>query len=120
MNRFKLDPSDIFCLGASISMCILSSGITYSLIRGSELQVEAVDTKLTLTGKINKTKQLTQELQQVSQELEKTNVAPKELSIIKEELEATEVEIEDLESEIIQDSVPRISEISHEENPSHN
>ncbi len=120
MNKFKLAPSEIFWLGASISMCILSSGITYSLIRGSELQVEAVDTKLTLTGKINKTKQLTQELQQVSQELEKTNVAPKELSIIKEELEATEVEIEDLESEIIQDSVPRISEISDEGNYHHN
>ena len=101
-------------------MCILSLGITYSLIRGSELQVEAVDTKLTLTGKINKTKQLTQELQQVSQELKKTNVAPKELSIIQEELEATEVELEDLESEIIQNSVPKISEISDEGNPSQN
>ncbi len=112
MNKLKLAPSEIFWLGASISMCILSSGITYSLIRGSELQVEAVDTKLTLTGEINKTKQLTQELQQVSQELEKANVAPKELSIIKEELEATEVELEDLESEIIQNSVPRLQEIT--------
>ncbi len=51
MNRLKLAPSEIFWLGASISMCILSGGISYSLIRGSELQLEAVETKLTCQSK---------------------------------------------------------------------
>ena len=102
MRNIKQIPP-IFWLGVSISMCSLSGGITYSLIRGSELQVEAVDTKLILTGKIQKTQQITQELKQVSQELEKANIAPKQINTIKEDLEATEEELQDLESEIIQD-----------------
>ena len=105
MRNIKQIPP-VFWLGVSISMCLISSGITYSLIRGSELQVEAVDTKLILTGKIQKTQQITQDLQQVSQELKKTNPPSarlKEIQVIEQELEKAEKEIEEIQSVIIED-----------------
>ncbi len=110
INRFKLDPSDVFWLGTAISMVTISLGISFSLIRGSEFNVEALDTKLELSGITSKNKQLTQELKQVSQELKKTNPPSnqlKEIEVIEQELEKAEQEIEELESEITEET-PRI------------
>ena len=107
MNRFKLVPLDVFWLGAAISMVIVSSGISFSLIRGSEFNVEALDTKLELSGITSKNKELTQELKQVSQELKKTNppsIQLKEIEVIEQELEKAEQEIEELESEITEET----------------
>ena len=71
MNWLKLNPHSAFWYGTSISMVMISIGIAFSLIRGSEFNVEALDTKLELSGITSKNKQLTQELKQVSQELKK-------------------------------------------------
>ena len=106
MNRFKLAPSDAFWYGASVSMVTISIGIAFSLIRGSEFNVEALDTKLELSGITSKNKQLTQELKQVSQELKKSNPSSnqlKELEVIEQELKKTEQEIEEIEDEIIEE-----------------
>ena len=110
MNKFKLAPSDVFWYGTAISMVTISLGIAFSLIRGSEFNVEALDTKLELSGITSKNKQLTQELKQVSQELKKTNppsIQLKEIEVIEQELEKAEQEIEELESEITEEN-PRI------------
>lgn len=86
-------------------LLINSFGITYSLIRGSDLNVEAVNTKLTLTGKINKTKQLTTELKQASRELTTTPTSPqasRKIKAIQQELESTQSELEELENEVVE------------------
>ena len=107
MKRLNLSPSDAFWYSAGISMIIISIGISFSLIRGSEFNVEALDTKLELSGITSKNKELTQELKQVSQELKKTNPPSpqlKEIEVIEQELEKAEQEIEELESEITEES----------------
>ncbi len=117
MNRFKLAPSDVFWYGAAISMVMISIGISFSLIRGSEFNVEALDTKLELSGITSKNKQLTQELKQVSQELKKTNLPSnqlKELEVIEQELEKTEQEIAELEEEITDEASQEKDEASRQ------
>ena len=97
MNRFKLTPSDVFWYGAAISIVTISLGISFSLIRGSEFNIEALNTKLELSGIASKNKELTQELKQVSQELkEKPNLTKQQ----KEEIEKIETELERAELEI--------------------
>ncbi len=123
MNRFKLAPSEIFWLGAAISMVIMSTGISFSLIRGSKFNVEALDTKLELSGITSKNQQLTQELKQVSQELKKTNLPSnqlKELEVIEQELEKTEQEIEELEEEITDEDSQEKDEASRQPIPPDN
>ena len=107
MNRFKLAPSDVFWLGTAISMITISTGISFSLIRGSEFNIEALDTKLELSGITSKNKQLTQDLKRVFQELKKTNPPSnqlKQIEVIEQELEKAEQEIEELESEITEEA----------------
>ena len=57
MNWLKLNPHSAFWYGAAISMVTISIGISFSLIRGSEFNVEALDTKLELSGITSKNKQ---------------------------------------------------------------
>ena len=123
MNRFKFTPPSIFWAGTAISMVIISIGISFSLIRGSEFNVEALDTKLELSGITSKNKQLTQELKQVSQELKKTNLPSnqlKELEVIEQELEKTEQEIEELEEEITDEDSQEKDEASRQPIPPDN
>ena len=94
-------------------LVINSFGITWALIRGSELNVESMNTKLTLTGKINKTKELTKDLQKASEELTITPTSPKATEKIKEiqqELENTTEQLEELEEKVIE-----VSEVKDDE-----
>ena len=107
MNRFKLAPSDVFWYGAAISMVMVSVGICFSLIRGSEFNVEALDTKLELSGITSKNKELTKELKEVSREIKNHPNLPsyqlEEIEEIEQELEQAEQEIEEIEEKIIED-----------------
>ena len=117
MNRFNLSIPNIFWAGAAISMVIISIGISFSLIRGSEFNVEALDTKLELSGITSKNKELTQELKQVSQELKKTNPPSeqlKEIEVIAQELEKAAQEIEELEEEITDEDSQEKDEASRQ------
>ncbi len=96
----------VFWIGLSISISSSSLGITYSLIRGSNLEVEALNSKLSLDSKIDKTKELAQELQEASEELYNAPQAPKKIYLIQQELEKTESELKELEEEIIEESKP--------------
>ena len=105
MNRFKLAPSDVFWYGAAISMVMISIGICFSLIRGSEFNVEALDTKLELSGITSKNKELTKELKEVSREIKSHPNLPdyqrEEIEEIELELEQTEQEIEEIEEKAL-------------------
>ena len=90
MNLEKI-PLVIQC-GITGFLLINSFGITWALIRGSELNVEAVNTKLTLTGKINKTKELSNNLRQATEDLKITPASPRtsqKIKKIQQELENT-------------------------------
>ncbi len=96
----------VFWLGVSISMITISIGISFSLIRGSEFNVEALDTKLELSGITSKNKEVARELKQFSQELKKANSSPyklQKLEVIEQEIEKTEQEIEAIEEVITEE-----------------
>lgn len=103
MNRLKSNPKDALWVGVSVSMVIISVGITFSLIRGSNVDVEALNTKFKLYGITSKNKELTKELKEVSQEL-KQNQLPEnkrqKLEEIEQELAETEQEINQIEDGI--------------------
>lgn len=108
MNLEKI-PIVIQC-GITGFLLINSFGITYALIRGSELNVEAVNTKLTLTGKINKTKELSNNLRQATEDLKITPASPRtsqKIKKIQRELETTTEELEQLEEEVIEVSIKK-------------
>ena len=109
MNWFKLTPNSVFWYGASISMTLVSIGMCFSLIRGSELNVEALDTKLQLSGITSKNKEVTRELREVSRELKsKPNLPHYQVEKIEElelELEQTEQVIEEIEEQIIEEVI---------------
>lgn len=104
-------------------LLINSLGITYSLIRGSELNVEAVNTKLTLTGKINKTKELSNNLRQATEDLKITPASPRtsqKIKKIQQELETTTEELEELEEKVIEVSVKKDDDQIREANSDSN
>ncbi len=103
MNKFKLNPTDVFWVGLSVSTVILSTGISWSLIRGSSFDVETLDTKFKLTGITSKNREVTRELKQVSEELKRTPLPrerQEELNQIEQKLEQTEKEIQVIEDSI--------------------
>lgn len=111
MFRYNWDANNILKLGIALAVTNVSIGVTWSLITGSEFNVEAFNTKMTLSGITSKNKQLTKELRQVSQELNQTNLAPQQQKKIKEinlELDETEAEIQKIE-DIITDELPKKS-----------
>lgn len=106
MNRFNLPVDKVFWYGISISMVITSTGICFSLIRGSEFNVEALNTKLKLSGVTSKNKELTKELRQVSSELKQQSLPAskrRKLESIEKELEQTEEQIERIEKDIVEE-----------------
>ena len=108
MNLEKI-PIVIQC-GITGFLLINSFGITYALIRGSELNIEAVNTKLTLTGKINKTKELSNNLRQATEDLKITPASPRtsqKIKKIQQELESTTEELEQLEEKVIEVSIKK-------------
>ena len=121
MNLEKI-PIVIQC-GITGFLLINSFGITYALIRGSELNVEAINTKLTLTGKINKTKELSNNLRQATEDLKITPASPRtsqKIKKIQQELENTTEELEQLEEEVIEVSVKKDDDQIRETNSDSN
>ena len=117
MNLEKI-PIIIQC-GVTGFLLINSFGITYALIRGSELNVEAVNTKLTLTGKVNKTKELAKDLRQATEDLTIKPASPRtsqKIKRIQQELETTTEELEELEEEVIEVSVKKDNDQIREQN----
>ncbi|MDJ0635356.1 MAG: hypothetical protein QNJ34_19345 [Xenococcaceae cyanobacterium MO_188.B29] len=114
MNWFKLNPNAAFWYGAAVSMVMVSIGMCFSLIRGSELSVEALDTKLQLSGITSKNKEVTRELREVSRELKsKPDLPYHQVEKIKElelELEHTEQVIEEIEHKIIEEATEEKNE----------
>ena len=103
MNKFKLNPTDIFWAGLSLSAVILSTGVSLSLIRGSSFDVETLDTKFKLSGITSKNREVARELKQVSEELRRSPLPrerQKELNQIEQKLEQTEKEIQVIEDSI--------------------
>ena len=121
MNWFKLNPNSVFWYGASISMVMVSVGMSFSLIRGSELNVEALDTKLQLSGITSKNKEVTRELQEVSKELKSKPNLPhyqrEEIEQIEQELEQAEQVIEEIEEQIIEEVVTEEKQDDEDEKP---
>ena len=108
MNKFKLNPTDIFWMGLSVSTVILSTGVTWSLIRGSSFDVEALNTKFKLSGITSKNRELTRELKQVSEELRRAPLPrerQEELNQIEQKLEQTEKEIQVIEDSISNEGI---------------
>ena len=117
MNLEKI-PLVLQC-GVTAFLVINSFGITYALIRGSELNVESMNTKLTLTGKINKTKELSNNLRQATEDLKITPASPRtsqKIKKIQQELETTTEELEQLEEEVIEVSVKKEDDQIREQN----
>ena len=108
MNLEKI-PIVIQC-GITGFLLINFFGITYALIRGSELNVESMNTKLTLTGKINKTKEISNTLRQATEDLTIKPASPRtsqKIKRIQQELENTTEELEQLEEEVIEVSIKK-------------
>ena len=106
-------------VGITGFLLINSLGITYALIRGSELNVESMNTKLTLTGKINKTKELSNNLRQATEDLKITPASPRtsqKIKKIQQELETTTEELKELEEEMIEVSVKKDDNQIREQN----
>ena len=106
MSKLNLLTDKVLLYGLAVSMVVTSVGISFSLIRGSEFNVEALNTKLKLSGVANKNKKLTEDLKQVSEELQQQKLPAgkrKKLKAIEQELEQAEEDIKEIESNIIEE-----------------
>ena len=106
MSKLNLLTDKVLLYGLAVSMVVTSVGISFSLIRGSEFNVEALNTKLKLSGVANKNKELTKELKQVSEELKQQQLPAskrRKLESIEKELEQTEEQIKEIEKNIVEE-----------------